>query len=165
MGICCCLLGPQTNRKTALIRPVLGLAVPAMFFQFGEQGGIEGAGVTGGDVLANVFRAAHADDCRAHCGMRQDEAQGHFRKRQAGGDDFLELVNALNCVREIFWAEISRAPIVFGETGFEGHLAAETAFVERDARDHADVEFLAEREKFVLGRLIEDVVDHLHGVD
>jgi hypothetical protein len=63
------------GREITSIRPALRLAVPAMFFQFGEQAGIERAGVAGGDVLAHVFRVAHAHDRGAHRGMRQDEAQ------------------------------------------------------------------------------------------
>ena len=61
--------------------------------------------------------------------------------------------------------EISRAPIVLGEAGFERHLAAEAAFIEGDAGDDSDIEFLADGEEFVLGSLVEDVVDHLHRVN
>ena len=136
-----------------------------MFLQFFEQACIERAGVTGGDVLADVFRVAHADDCGTDGGVRQDEAQRHFWQGHASGDDFLEFVYALNCVGEIFRTEVTGAPIVFWETGFERHLAAEAAFVEGDAGNDADVEFLTKREEFIFGRLVEDVVDHLDDVD
>src|SRR5262249_11101099 len=43
--------------------------------------------------------------------------------------------------------------------------AGEGAFIERHARDHADVELPTARKQLVLRRLIEDVVDDLHRVD
>ena len=42
------------------------------------------------------------------------------------------------------------APIVCRKFCFESQLAAQAALVQRHSRDHADIVFLAEREKFVL---------------
>ena len=136
-----------------------------MLFQFGEQGGIEWAGVAGSDVMAYMVRAAHPNDSGAHRGMRQNETQGHFWKGHTRGQNFLELLDALNRIGEIFRSEVAGAPIGFWEAGCERHLASQAALVERHASDHADVEFLAERQQLVFRRLIENIVDHLHDID
>src|SRR5207248_1659227 len=65
----------------------------------------------------------------------------------------------------IFWIEISGAPIILRKNRVPGHLPAEAAFIEGDTDDHTDIHFLAKREKFVLGRLVEDAVNHLHCID
>ncbi len=114
------------------------------FFNSASNAGVERAGVTGGDVLAHVFRVAHAHDRRAHCGMREDEAQATFLAASCRlGTIFFSF-----STRRIVFARFSgpkyRAPIVLREARFKRHLAAQAAFVERHARDYAYVEFLAQ---------------------
>ena len=48
------------------------------------------------------------------------------------------------------------------ETGVFRDGTRQSAFVERDACEDADLQFLAEREKSLFRRLIEYVVDHLY---
>ena len=61
-------------------------------------------------------------------------------------------------------AEVVVAEVALGELRARPDPAGERALVERDAHDHADVVALAGGQQLVLGRLVEDVVDHLHGV-
>src|SRR4051812_10849296 len=62
-------------------------------------------------------------------------------------------------------AEILIAKIVRRELGIRPDLAGEAALVKWNARNHSDIVLPAIREQLVFGRLIEDVVDHLHAID
>src|ERR1700722_3075690 len=66
------------------IRPALRSAVPAVFFQFSQQGLVERARVTG-NVLAHVVQLAHPRDRSTHRGMRQNKAQRHLRQSHSRG--------------------------------------------------------------------------------
>src|ERR1700739_4364279 len=91
----------DVDRRCASIGPALRLAIPAMVLQFGQESGVQRAGIAGGDVLAHMLRTAHAYDGGADGGMGKDEAKGHFWKRHACGQDFLQLVHTLYCVGKI----------------------------------------------------------------
>jgi hypothetical protein len=62
-------------------------------------------------------------------------------------------------------AKVVFPEIPFGKGGVRTNMPGETAFIEGDADDHADIVAGACREQFLFGRLFEDVVDHLHTVD
>src|SRR5579864_8241955 len=79
-------------------------------------------------------------------------------------EDSLQLICPLNGISEIFWIEIPRTPIALGEFRVLGQLPAKAAFVKRHSCDHANVQLLARWKKFILRRLIENVVDHLHRI-
>src|SRR5258708_5813472 len=159
-------LRPQAYpRQGNLVGPALRSSIPAVLFQFGEERLVERARIAGGDVLTNVIVLAHAGDLRADGRMRQNEAQRHIRQGHSRRQNLFQLVDALESVGQVLGAKISRAPVVFGESSFGSHLAAEAAFIERHAGDYADVEFLANGEQFVLGCLVEDVVDDLYDID
>src|SRR4030088_950581 len=121
-----------------------------MFFQLCEQRIIKRPGIAGGDVLTYVLWLPHPSDESADCGMGQDEAQSHLGKSHSCRQNLFQLVDPLDRIAQVLWTEVPGTPIVFGEASFEGHLAAQAAFVKRDAGNDADVEFLADREKFVL---------------
>ena len=53
----------------------------------------------------------------------------------------------------------------FGKRGFQRHLAAEAAFIQRHAGNHPHIQFLANGKQLIFRRLVEDVVDHLHHID
>src|SRR5205814_1261641 len=55
-------------------------------------------------------------------------------------------------------------PIARGEFCVASHFSTEAAFIERHADNHADLEFLAKREEFILWRLVEDAIDDLDRV-
>jgi len=125
----------------------------------------QGAFVAGGEIGINVFAFAHAGDDGAHAGIVEDEAQSHFGHRHAVAQQRLEGVGAGDAGLEIFGNEISAAPIVFGPLAVESERAGERTFIERDAGDDGNMFFAACRKKFVLGILIENVVDDLNGVN
>src|SRR5438128_1798797 len=60
---------------------------------------------------------------------------------------------------------VTRARVAFRPSRVGGEGAGEAALVEGHARDHGDLQALARGEEHVLGLLVEDVVDDLHGVD
>src|SRR5262249_44089503 len=62
-------------------------------------------------------------------------------------------------------AEIPVAEVAFGEADVLGEVTTQRAFVEWDAGENADVELLCEREQSAPGSLVEDVVNHLNGID
>src|SRR6202142_134738 len=65
-------------RPIISIGPGFGFAVPAMLLQRLKQSCIEGAGVAGGNVFFHVAGLAHPDNCGAHAGLRNNEAEHHF---------------------------------------------------------------------------------------
>src|ERR1700737_2051987 len=136
-----------------------------MFLQLREQRRFQRSCITDGDVLTYMLWFPHPSDQSADCGMGQDEAQGHVGKTHSRRQNLFQLVDALDRVAKVFWTEVPGTPVIFWKTSFEGHLAAQAAFIEGDAGNDTDVEFLADREKFVLGGLVEDVVDNLYGID
>ena len=107
----------------------------------------------------------HPGNGRAHRQMRQDKPQRHLRQRHPGRQDLLQPLHAFDCPGQILRAKISGAPVAFRKARLERHLPAQAAFIERHPRDHADIEFPAKGEQFILRRLIEDVVNDLHHVD
>ena len=62
-------------------------------------------------------------------------------------------------------AEIKVAEIAFGENCVFVNAAGERPFVQRHAGEDADIVVDAGGKQILLRRLIEDVVDHLHGID
>src|SRR5208283_4327478 len=119
--------------------------------------------VTG--VCQHMLGAAHADNGRAHRWIGKHEAQRDLGQAYALGQHFLKALDPLDGRNQVLWAEVARPPVRFRETGVEGHLSAQTTFVERDTGDDAYVHFTTQGKEFVLGRLIKDVVDHLDSVD
>ena len=61
--------------------------------------------------------------------------------------------------------EVRVAPVAVRPSAVHRQLPGQAALVQRHARDHGDAQLPAQREQLVLGCLVEDVVDHLHGVD
>lgn len=64
------------------IRPGLWFAVPTMILQGAKQRRIEWAGIAHRDILPHVIQFSHTDNDCAHCGIREDKAQGHLRQSQ-----------------------------------------------------------------------------------
>ena len=60
--------------------------------------------------------------------------------------------------------EVAAAPVTGRKHGVGAEGTGEAALVEWRTGDHADVEFLALGQQALVCRLIEEVVDHLHGV-
>ena len=99
-------------------------------------------------------------------GLLQDEAQrqlghGHARRHQR-----LQRVGALHAGDQVLGHEVGVAPVALRPAAVLRQRAGQRALVERHAGDHARRSCSRHaREQLVLGRLVEDVVDHLHGVD
>jgi len=66
---------------------------------------------------------------------------------------------------QILLHEIRAAPIARRPGARLRQRSRERTLIERHARDHADVQLAAQGEELIFRCLIEDVVDHLHGVD
>jgi hypothetical protein len=66
---------------------------------------------------------------------------------------------------EIFGSEVDVPEVALRPFAVACECSGEAAFVEGHTGDHCDVQTTAGREELVLGILIEDVVDDLHGVD
>ena len=136
-----------------------------MFAELGMERCGQRALVGGGDVGFDIFEFAHAGDDGGDVMVVEDEAQRHFRHGRTGRYQRLERVGVFDAGAKIFRDEISAAPIVGGPGGFESQHAAERTFVKGNASDDADIVRTTSRKKFVLGILIEDVVDDLNGVN
>src|SRR5581483_8244305 len=61
--------------------------------------------------------------------------------------------------------EVPASPVALGKLRLGPDASGERALVERDAHDHPDTGPRRGGEELVLGALLEDVEDHLHGVD
>ena len=153
------------TERAALVRPALRGPVPAMLLQFRQQGFIERPGVAGATFCrtCSAFRMPAIVVLTA--GWDRMNRSAISGRVIPAGTIFFSLSTRLIVCGQIFRTEISGAPVVFRKSRFERHLAAQAAFIQRDPRDHADIQFLAYREEFVFRRLVENVVDHLHHVD
>ena len=107
----------------------------------------------------------HAGNECAYLRAAENKTQGHFRQRHPGRHQFFQSVSALDAGNQILWSEINISPVAFGPFAVFGELAGQSAFVERHPRDYRHVHFGAGGKQFVLGILIEYVVNHLHRID
>src|SRR5271166_3508625 len=156
--------GASTQPLESSVGPGRRLAVPAVLAEFGDQGGAERTLVAVGDIRFYMLGVAHSDNRRADSWIRQNEANRHLGKSHALREYVFESLDPRNRWNKVFRSEIAAAPVAFREAGVGSHVATEAALVERDAGDYSDVHLAAEREEFVFGRLVEDVVDDLNGV-
>src|SRR5215813_1722639 len=147
------------------VRPLRRLAIPTVPAQLGDEFGRQRTLVAEADIRSNIFRFAHADNGSTDHRVREYEADGHLGQRHTGGHNLLEALNALNGRHEVFTREVTGTPVAFMKLRFHGHIAAEAAFVERNAGDDGDVQLAAYGEKLLSGCLVKDVVDDLHGID
>ena len=113
----------------------------------------------------DVGRRPHPGDNRRHVGLRQNEAQRHFGHGHPARTSGFRRVGALYAVLEVFGDEIGVPPIALGPATSLRQRAGQRALVEGDAGDHRDACSRQSGEQFVLGGLVEDVVDDLDGVD
>ena len=107
------------------LAPACWGADPAVFAEFGVDGGGEGALGAGGDVGFDVARFAHAGDDRAYVFVVEDEAQSHFRHGHAVLKKRLEGVGVGHAGLEIFGDEIGAAPIGLGPGALECERSGE----------------------------------------
>jgi hypothetical protein len=122
--------------------------------------------VADGGVAVDVAHGAHPGDDGGDGRGAQHEPQGGLRQRpgldvQVGHDrpgPPLDLGRAVA-------AEVAVAEVALGEGRTGRDRAGQAALVQGDPDDHADAVLLAGRQEHFGGRLVEDVVDHLHGVD
>src|SRR5208282_4985909 len=140
-------------------------ADPAVFAEFGVERGAQRAFGAGGDVGFDVLEFAHAGDDGGDVFVVENEAESHFRHGHAVLEERLESVGVSYAGLEIFRDEIGAAPIGLGPGAFESERSGERTFIEGDARDDGDIFFAARGKEFVLGILVEDVVNDLHGID
>src|SRR5205823_5388826 len=138
---------------------------PAVVAQLRMKLGGQGTFVAGGDVGFDVFAFTHPRDGGVHIGIVQDEAESHFSHGHAIGQNRLESIGSRDTGFEILGNEISAAPIAFGPRTLKRQCAGKRALVERYAGDDGDILFAARGKEFVLGILIENVVNDLNGVN
>ena len=62
-------------RAATLLRPLRGLAVPAVFAQLGVECGREGTFIPSSDIGFNVTAFAHAGDNGGHIGILKNESK------------------------------------------------------------------------------------------
>src|SRR6185437_795407 len=77
----------------------------------------------------------------------------------------LQNVGALHTRNQVIGNEVNIAPIPFGPGTFLGERAGKRSFIEWHSRDYRRVCLLTCRKQLVFRILIEDVVDHLDGID
>ena len=98
-------------------------------------------------------------------GCDEDVAQRHLRQLLALDAEVVQ--DRLHVVGDLLLAvvaEVVVAEVAVRELGVGPDRAGQRALVERHAGEHADAVLGARVEQLVLGRLVEHVVDHLHGV-
>src|SRR5690242_13591026 len=71
------------------------LSVPTMLLQPLEQVRVQRPRITHGKILADMLRLSHANDDGAHYGVRQDEAQRHFRQAHSVRKQRLQAIDSL----------------------------------------------------------------------
>jgi hypothetical protein len=98
--------------------------------------------------------------------VRQAEAQGGIGQADRDAEIAAQRVHVLHdLLLAIGAAEIILAEIASREGGLFGNRAGQRTFVQRDARQDADIHFLRQRQHARFRGLIENVVDHLNGID
>ena len=127
---------------------------------------VQWAGRDGAHVSLYVACRAHARDNDARSGVAEAEAERDLCQPldldvEVSGDcldAFPDLALALA-------GEVAVPEVAFRERRLGPDGAGQRALVERHSHDHADARRLDGGEERVLGALVEDVVDHLDGVD
>ena len=71
----------------------------------------------------------------------------------------------LDATVEVLGNKVGGAPIILREFRVLGQCSGKGAFIEGHSRNHTDVQFPAQWKKLVFGRLIENIIDNLNGVD
>ena len=98
--------------------------------------------------------------------MRQAEAERGLGSRSSGDAEVVDdRVHALGDLPLAVAGEVEVAEVALGERRLGRDRPGQAALVERHAGEDADVVLAARGEELVLRALVEDVVDHLHGVD
>src|SRR5438093_76798 len=98
--------------------------------------------------------APHARDDRRDGGVAEREPDGRLREPlEADPEVRRDLPDAFEDGAPAIAPEVIVAEVVLGECRFGRDLSRQSALVERDAGDHADVLRAAEREEPVLGAL------------
>ena len=93
---------------------------------------------------------------------------GHDGKLEievAGGHSCSQNIGNARLKRRVGRHEVGVAPVAFWPGAVERESSCERTFIKRNAGDDGDIFFSAGGEKFVLGILVEDVVDDLDGVE
>src|SRR5271165_1977577 len=129
--------------RDASLAPGRRGAVPAVFAEFGVEGGGQGTFGAGGDVGFDVTDFAHAGNDGADVLVVEDEAKSHFRHGQAIFEKRLESVGVGHAALEIFRDEIGAAPVSLGPGALEGERSGERALIERNTRDDGNIFFAA----------------------
>src|SRR5690606_28084000 len=93
------------------------------------------------------------------------ETQREFGHGQSAGNKWSECLGMINASAQVFRNKIGRPPVILWKNGVFGERSCQCPFVERNAGNHANVKFSAQGEQSVFRRLIEDVVNHLNGID
>src|SRR5918999_1947353 len=153
-------------RSMAARASAVEVALPAVGVQPLDVLGRQPAAVAGGRVALDVADRAHAGDHGRDGVGREHIAQRGLRDLLARDAEVVD--DRLHAFGDLLLAvavEVARAEVALGELTVLVDRARQAALVERDAREHADVVLLDGREQLVLRALVEDVVDHLHGVD
>jgi hypothetical protein len=127
--------------------------------------GGQASSITDRHVALHVAHAAHPGDHRGHGRLGEHEAQrrgGHVVNVDA--QVVHDRIDAVLHLLLAIAAEVLVAKVALGEGAVGPDAAGEAALVERHAHDHADVVLAHGGEEPLECRLVEDVVDHLHGV-
>ncbi len=110
--------------------------------------------------------AAHAGDHGRNRRMTQTEAQGELGQLvQRDGGIFGQPLQAIPNLLLAVAAKILMAEVALGKGRVRTDFAGQASFVEGHAGENADVVLLAVGKKFVVRRLVKDIVDDLDGVN
>src|SRR5262245_53416599 len=132
----------------------------------GQLALLQWAGRGGAHVSLDVARRAHARDDDAHGRVTETEAKRDLRQPvdldvEISGDRLHALPHlALALAGEVAVPEVALRERRLGPDG-----TRQRALAERHPHDHAYTRRFDRGEERVLGALVEDVVDHLNGVD
>src|SRR5271157_3221294 len=156
----------RTPKFSGVAHLLVETSHPAMLSQLAQRFFRKRPGIRGSRIPRDVAGASHTGNDGRDSSMRQTEPQGDRRKLIKADTKIDD--NRQRPLPSLLLAtarKVRVAKVAFGKRGVGCDLAGQAAFVERHADDHADTVLLTIGEQFVRGRLVEDVVDHLHRVD
>src|ERR1700722_5413782 len=119
----------------------------------------------GRDIVLDLSDGADAGDYRRNGGLAQEKSQRRVSQiRDVAFDQKLQLRNGGVDLRQLIVREDSSPPVPVGKSGCALEAARERPALQRHSRDDADTFPLCEREKALLGVLMQDVVHELERI-
>src|SRR5258708_23125186 len=115
-------------------------------------------------IRFHIRDLAHPRNNRAHILIIQDEPQRHLRQADPAAPHFLQFLDSLNSGLQILRHEIRIPPVARRPLALQRQPPSQRSLIKPPPRNHRPIFLPARRKQLIFRILIENVVNHLHGI-